>query len=344
MNSVGFFNHQRSGCFMYRIKRPMDVLRNNEIPVIQLGINEDIQGYDDIKSIQVYGIYPFSFSNVLTTLKNDNKKIIYDLDDALELVDTSNPFYHSVKRDGFSEREILQYADHITVSTQGIYDYVRPKTDKPITIIPNTYDPEDWKTIKPTKEGLRIGFAGSPTHLEDLIIVLPALIELQKNYPFTFIIFGFSTGDYHNWHRAFSLTCPTEGIPLLKEFDRLISQLNFQWVPSVDFALYPQVLTNLALDIGICPLKSTPFNDCRSASKAMEYTLGGTLALASDVIPYQNEQSSILVKDNEWYKTLELYIQNPELRDTIHAQHKNWIMDNKNVNTQFPILKDIYEV
>jgi hypothetical protein len=131
---------------------------------------------------------------------------------------------------------------------------------------------------------------------------------------------------------------------MLNKLDSLIKEINFEWIPFVDFSNYPATLTNMALDIGICPLKETPFNKCRSASKAMEYTLSGALALASDVTAYRQDPTSILVKDTEWLEKLEYYIQNPTEREEQRLKHLQWLQQNREITTQQDILKSIYEV
>lgn len=341
---VVYFNHQKSGCFWYRIKNPMEALDRAGVITKKISLNEDVET-DDLKSLQVYGIYPFSFEYVLDTLKKDNKKIVYDLDDALDLIDTTNPFYHNVKKDVNSQKEMFKYADHITVATIGLLNYARSKTDKPITVIPNGYNPSEWTYDRPQREGIRIGFAGSTTHVDDLIMVLPSIINLQKKYDIRFLIMGFGNTTYEAWLRDFRFSGATEEAQkALNKLVPLMRQINFEWVPYIDFDFYPSTLINMSLDIGICPLKNTPFNNCRSASKAMEYTLAGALALASDTEAYRNDPTSILVKDNEWEEQLEFYVRNKEIRQKLQNEHLRWIQENRNVDNQVDLLKSIYLV
>lgn len=333
--SVGFFSHQPSGCSWYRIEHPMEVMRRHGIKVVRIKLDEDVI-LDDIKTIQLYGIYPFSFEKVLKYLKSEGKRIVYDLDDPLELIDPTNPFYYSVKRDSYSQSEILKYADHITVSTEKMANYARERTDKPITVIPNSYFEHEWPTVT------RIGFAGSATHVKDLLLVLPAIKDLQKKYNISFVLMGFSKMDYETTLRQIRFTSPQEGQEALNQFEELMKDIKCEWVGNVDYDIYPQVLTNLKLDIGLCPLTSTPFNDSRSASKAMEYTLAGALSLASDTEPYRTDPTSILVKDNEWLEKLEYYILNPKIRDDKRHEHLTWLKTNRDINKQIDLLKSVY--
>lgn len=321
----------------------MDALERSGVPVRMIRLNEDIE-IDDIHSFQVYGIYPFSFEYALKHLKSEGKKIVYDMDDALDLIEPSNPFYYSVKRDTGSQREIFNYADHITVSTQKMKEYVQERSKVPITVVPNCFSQEEWKFPRPQREGFRIGFAGSSTHVEDLIMVLPAIKSLQSKYDVRFLIMGFGQDDYDSWLKQFRFTATPEGQKLIDNLEYLMKDIKFEWIPYVDFESYPSTLINMSLDIGICPLKSTPFNDCRSASKAMEYTLSGALALASNTIPYQSEPTSILVDDDQWEEQLEFYIKNPIIRAKAHSNHLAWLRDNRDIDNKVDLLKSIYLV
>lgn len=341
--SINFFNHQHSGCYWYRIKRPMDTLRNCGIPVDIVDIGKDVD-LDKSQTFQLYGAYPMSFEKTLEFLKEKGMKIVYDSDDALDLVDEQNPFYYAVKKDAWSVQEILNHTDELTVSTPQMAEYFKGKTKAKITVIPNVYDPKDWTFKRPEREGIRIGFAGSSTHVADLINIIPTIKKLQDKYNVKFLIMGFGKEDYRTWFKQFRYVSAPEGIKLLEQLDKLMSEIVFEWIPFVDFELYPQVLTNMALDIGICPLQPTPFNNHRSACKAMEYTLSGALALASDTIPYREDQSSILVKDNEWEEALTHFIENPENRKAEHAVCLDWIKENRNCESESykNLIKSIY--
>lgn len=341
MKGVGHFSHQKSGCYWYRIQQPMEAMRRAGVPVTSIRLNEDVV-LDDIRSVQVYGIFPFSFETALTYIKSQGIRIVYDLDDALDMIDPSNPFYHSVRRDAFSEREIFKFADHVTASTQAIANYARTKTELPITVVPNCYNPEEWTYPRPPREGIRIGFAGSTTHVEDLLPVLPHIRALQEKYSITFLLFGFGPETYDKWIRDYRFAGTDQSREDLDKFVALMEGIKFEWVPFVDFENFPSTLINMSLDIGLCPLKDSGFNRARSASKAMEYTLGGALALCTDIEAYNQDPTSVLVKDGHWYDELEFYITHPEERKAAQEGHLQWIKEKRNIDTQVDLLKSIY--
>lgn len=341
---VGFWQHQRSGCWWYRIKHPMDLLQANGVETEMLQIDKDIE-IDTFQSIQFYGAYPFSMEKVLKLLKEKGIKIVYDTDDALDLVEETNPFYHSVKKDVGSVKEVLAYADEVTVSTPEMEKYIKGMYEGKITVVPNCYLPSEWTFPKPQREGIRIGFSGASPHVSDLLEVIPVIKKLQDKYNVKFLIMGFGEQDYVTWYKQYRYIAQPEATRELRKLDNLLKDIVFEWVPFVDFSIYPQVLTNLALDIGICPLKDTPFNNHRSACKAMEYTLAGALALASDTIPYREDKNSILVPEGKWEEMLETtikdLIENAGINNTSHLE---WTKENRNLENQVDLLKSIYVV
>jgi glycosyltransferase involved in cell wall biosynthesis len=341
---IYYFPHKPSGCYWYRIQQPMEMLKANGITTQLVPINSIAD--DDFTALQLYGATPFSVERVLKYMKEEGKKIVYDADDALDLIEPTNPNYYAVKKDAKSADEVLAYADEVTVSCPAMKEYMQGKFKEPITVIPNCYTPSEWTFPRPKREGIRIGFAGSSTHVKDLVEIIPVIKRLKEKYPeIIFFIMGFGQSDYQTWYKQFRYISPAGALKDLQELDKNLSELgDFQWVPFVDYDKFPSTLINMSLDIGICPLKETPFDKCRTACKAMEYTLSGALALASDTTPYREDKSSILVKDNEWESILEFYIQNPQIREQARLSHLDWIQKNRVNTTQLEPLKRVYGV
>ncbi len=347
-NAVGYFSPSRSGCSWYRIEHPMNALRKAGIPVHKIGIDEEIDEsvIDSLMSFQLYGAVPFSFEPVLKYLKGKGIKIIFDMDDALDLIEPSNPHYFSVKKDVGSVRQVLDYADEVTVATPMLEKHVKEHYNYQgkVTVLPNCYDPEEWKVIRPPHDDIRVGFAGSSSHVSDLIEVLPAIKSLQEKYDIKFYIMGFGQESYGEWSKKFRYTAHNIAREELNTLDTLLKEITYVWIPFVDHSIYPQTLTNMALDIGICPLKDTPFNNCRSASKAMEYTLSGALAVANDVEAYRNDMSSITIWD--WSIDLNRIVEG--FRETHDVYQKDinlkWLQENRDINTKIDLIKSVYVV
>lgn len=338
---AGFFAHKPSGCQWYRTEHPINALKAHGVDTEIIAINQDFDDKTDV--FQFYGAYPFSFQLPLEWMKKEGKRIIYDADDALDLIDITNHNYYGVKKDLGSVKQILDQADEITVSTPEMEKYMRRKSDKKITVIPNCFVPSEWTYPRPKREGIRIGFAGSATHIGDLIEVLPAIKNLQQKYDITFLIMGLSShSDYKRWYQEYRYVSTEEGIKELELFDKLLTEIRFEFVPFVESSMYPSTLINMALDIGLAPLKDTPFNRCRSACKAMEYTLSGALCLASYLEPYKEDKNSYKVLDGQWEEQIEFFINNPLIRDSARNEHLKWTKENRDINTKIDLLKSVY--
>jgi glycosyltransferase involved in cell wall biosynthesis len=329
----------------------MDLLYDHGIDVRAIPINTDINEeiYNNLTAVQLYGIYPFSMFSTIETLKKDGKKIVYDFDDAMELVERTSPFYTDVQRDKDSAREILKLVDHVIAATPALKDYISGMTTAPITVIPNSFQESEWTFKRPQRDGIRIGFSGASPHITSLIKVLSAIRNLQKKYDVRFLIMGFGKENYDEWAKNYRSLCLPEGIKAVDDFTIALRGIKYEWIPFVNYTDFPSTLINLSLDIGICTLKDTPFNRCRSASKAMEYNLAGALAIASDMPTFPSE-CSIKVNDSgldgemNWEKCLTYYIENPEERRFMHEKHLGWIKENWNIEKQLKAYKEVYEV
>ncbi len=337
MKAIGYWPHAPSGCAWYRIKTPMDALARVGLNVQTVEIDKDFIA-SEYQSVQFYGAVPFSMEKVLKYMKEQGIKIVYDCDDALDLIDDTNPFYHAVKKDVGSTAAMLEYADEVTVANEELKKYLSDKTKAKITVIPNCYNLEEWKHQRIPHEEIRIGFAGSATHVPDLIEIIPVIKILQEKYDIKFYLMGFGPTTYEDWFKNYRYIAQPASTKVLRELDALLKTIQFEWIPFVDFSLYPKVLTELSLDIGLCSLKDTPFNRCRSASKAMEYNLSGAIVLASDSHTYNSEPTS--VKVNGWENDIERLI----LYKQSNTKELEWLSNNRIIDTQLDLLKSVYVV
>jgi hypothetical protein len=348
-NAIAYFQYAPSGCSWYRIEHPMNALAKAGVTVHNLPIGEDIDDsiIDSLKSVILYGAVPFDNEAPLKFFKEKGIKIVYDMDDALELVDINNPFYYTVKKDVGSVNLALEYADHITVATPELERFVRAfyGFKGHITVIPNCYDISEWGHNRVPHEEIRVGFAGASPHVPDLIEIIPAIKNLQEKHNIKFYIMGFGQDNYEDWAKAYRFTSHKEAHKELQTLGELLKTIKFEWIPFVNYTEYPRVLTNLSLDIGLCPLKSTPFNDCRSASKAMEYNLSGAIVLASDVIPYRQDPTSILIRSaEEWETAIEKMIHKIKNNQVTNYGVLQWLKNNREISTQVDLLKSVYLV
>jgi glycosyltransferase involved in cell wall biosynthesis len=125
--------------------------------------------------------------------KSKNIRTVYDTDDAIDLVDESNPAYDFSRTRIAQARFMMTNADVVTTTTPELAEHLR-RWNRSVSVIPNSIDPEEW-TIRPRepKREMRIGWAGGNTHYRDVALVMDALSDLQARTRFKFVVHGLTT-------------------------------------------------------------------------------------------------------------------------------------------------------
>lgn len=262
------------------------------------------------------------------------RKLVYDIDDNYLDVPESNPVYGEFK-EGKRSRAILSttfyFADALTCSTEPLKERLERHfldvhgIKKPIFVIPNMNDVKDWEFIPPAKHEDRIviGYSGSNSHQDDLLIVLPVIDKLMKKYKnLHFEIMGaIDKSKLDNYFRGFTQ----------KHLERVAM------LPSTPtFWEYPGYLAQQKWDIGIAPLVDTAFTRAKSHIKWMEYSMYKIPVVASRVYPYfmelcgrdtitDGETGFLCSNQKEWEKTLEMLIKDRGLRERIGQQAYDFV-------------------
>jgi glycosyltransferase involved in cell wall biosynthesis len=237
-----------------------------------------------------------------------NIPTVIDVDDLLLSIPSHNPahVYYNKKNVRRLMVECFDAVDKILVSTRFLREEMMERTKRPesdFIICPNFIHSEIWgehlqevkkrKSDKPT-----IGWQGSGTHDVDFHQVLPALVQLKKEFDFTLVLFG--------------------GIP--STIRHYLAGKEYLWKPFVPFAEYPATLVSLNFDIGIAPLADTRFNRSKSNIKWLEYSAMKVPCVASKVDTYESithGETGYLVTKDEWYDTLKTLLTDADLRKKI---------------------------
>lgn len=274
------------------------------------------------------------------TAKQQGKKVIIDIDDNYWEVPESNPLYNTYKK-GAKDRAylstVLYFADVVTTSTEPMKERIIKHfkdvdgIDKKVYVIPNCNEAKDWEVEKGkgNKEGIVIGYAGSNSHQDDLLMVFPKVIEVMKKYPQVkfHIIGAIGKNDVDKYFKDIPQHI-RERIALLPVTDT--------------YSEYPAWLSSQKWDIAIAPLVDSPFNRCKSHIKFMEYTMAGFPVIASRVYPYfmpingkeviTNEVTGLLVKETQWFDAIEDLILHPEKRKLLQENAKKHVLENWQYN------------
>jgi hypothetical protein len=194
--------------------------------------------------------------------KKAGQTLVVDIDDFYPGLVESNQAYHftdpskskNVNRDFYYQ--VIDLADHLTVATQGLYDYYS-RSHPSVHLIRNGIDFERWKPKKVRDRKPTIGWVGGiPWRSNDIETTSNWLPGLLKDNDLMFHHSGHIQGHKNFWDLA--------GI----DINRVTVS------PMMVILDYPQMFDNI--DIGIVPLNDIEFNTLgKSALKGMEYAASG---------------------------------------------------------------------
>lgn len=231
------------------------------------------------------------------------QKIVNDLDDWYWGLDTANQaFYashpkYNPNEDRYAYQKTLSNSDLVIVSTPYLADRVRQRIQAPIVVVENTVDLDRFKPhpVTDTDQPL-VGWVGSTNHRSgDLEMMRGILGPLKRSNEIRLM-----HGGHHAKYRSFA-----EAIGVAEhEVDLLL--------PLADQEQYPKMLI---MDIGIVPLRHTPFNQSKSYIKGLEYSAAGIPFVAQSIDAYvdlrvKHNLGIVVRKPDEWMKAIR------RLRDT----------------------------
>lgn len=234
---------------------------------------------DDLKDIHLLILYRCIQGSSLTWLRYARLKqikVIYELDDDLLEPPEDEVWGKRYRLSRLSEiiRNFLAEADLVKAGSPELAKRLQAKG------YPAIYQPYAAKNMTSFKERMaeppyRVGYFGSPHHLPDIEMIVPALQHikdaLQDQIQLEFI------GCYpRQWQQLGAKIYPFE----------------------TDYDAFLECLTNRQWSLGLVPLRKTAFNAAKSNSKFRELTAAGVLGIYSHLAPYQG---SVINGDTGWF-------------------------------------------
>ena len=298
-------------------------------------------------------------------IRENNIKIIYDIDDDFINIDSTHPLYEFFVILKDSIEFIITNSDIVTVST----DYLKKQLDnynENIKVIPNTLM-NRWNTNENfenknlnSKKTIKIGYFGTKTHELDLKIIEKPIKNTMNHFSNKKIIFEIVGGSAKNYDWMHQIIIPSNyNNPKIKHrlkniISYFLKKFNiFEGLLStyLPYEMFIEWIKNeIEWDIAVAPLENTNINQSKSNLKYLEYTALNIPCIYSNIGPYKEigEKNTGIVVNNtteEWTNALITLIEDYELYATIlknaHEDvSKNYLVKNS-VEIWEKIIKEI---
>lgn len=292
----------RDGCSWYRVEVPARWLREQGVTVrTKYADQGDVcEAEGDLEGIGTFfnsrGVDPTLLFAALA-MQQRGIRVVYDMDDDLWALPEWN--YHAALTDERMRKNMtsmVRVADVVTTPTQVLAGRLEALGGKP-RVIPNALPSEAFvDRPRAPHTGLRIGWAGSATHIEDLAQVHAAFAQLLLDrLDVTLVFFGWTP-------------------PLWIHYVRAESH------PWVQLPAYYDALAALDLDIFVAPLAACAFNEAKSPLKLYEAGAMGWPIVCTDFGPYAGAPDGVpalrvpLDRPDRWHEALTVLCRDPALR------------------------------
>lgn len=312
----------------WRLEAPFKYL--NRLPgfdarVIDGGITDEVAQWADVYVLQ--GCVDRDGIALLHAYQQEQgKKIVVEQDDLIE-VEEDNPHkkHHEVKAAAEVIKITMDIADMVTTTTK----YLSRKLseyNKNVVVLPNYIDLETWdlKKHRNNSKRLRIGWAGSITHLEDLKSVAPQITKVLKNFTNTELVLV--------------------GEPRAKE---LFPGIKVECMLGVPFEVWPTRLHSLKLDIAFAPLRDTTFNKAKSNIKFLEYSIAQIPGVYSKTVYCYNKieprRGLIAYNKKQWEMCLRNLIYSDNLRNDIRSNAYSFVKSWHSLDSHINLWAEAYE-
>jgi glycosyltransferase involved in cell wall biosynthesis len=335
-----------------RVLEPLHYLnkRGHKIFEMESAIasNTSQQVFKEMNTLLIsnYDITPNNYDTFekLAQFCHDSKKLIVcDFDDIYYDIEEPNPYRPRILPFDFLKK-VITISNILTVTGSELVQTFKKYNSK-ISILPNMIDFKKYTPRPQLSKIFRIGLVGSINHLRNIPLITDAVRGLQAKYPFEFVVAGMFE-DFQKLSEA--AKAGLTDTPFLKEFlefKKYFEGINCEVKPLVDSEHFPIELSRLDLDVGLCPIKDTVLNRCRSGLKSCQYASVNTLAVGSKVHPYREEP--IILADNttaSWTQQLEKIITNKTFReDSVKLQY-DYVLNHRNYEKNITQWERVYQI
>lgn len=329
-------NQRPFGSAYIRLIRPLTHPHLQEAVEVTQGLTYQGQAIDGVIVDRLWrpDISPAVAKALLKQVRAAGSRFIYALDDNFLALPAEKRDWEPTDERLESVRIFLAEADGLMVTTPALRDRFAEFNSK-IVVVPNALDerllptrPTTHRQVKAGSNFLNlirrfrpkrtiIGYMGTFTHDDDLMMILPALQTVAAG---------------HKHELEFQLVGAVRQPSTLTA----LKQLPFRvYHHKLKRSEYPQFMAwfsgRVRWDIAIAPLKDTPFNRCKSDVKFLDYCAIGAAGIYSDVPAYQASvrhlETGWLAENNEaaWVEALKTLLADEPLRQQIAGQASHYL-------------------
>lgn len=328
LNSIRDF---ANGCFYVRTHVPFLELKKrgfdtSYITKANYNYQEVVDNLDAVVFSRVYQSDPL---RDMWRFQKAGIPCIYELDDYIWEIPEVNPAHETFKPNAIAQvEELARNANAVTVSTEPLKEKLSEFNDN-VYVCPNAVSFSQFKKRVGHTPKPRIGWVGGANHYGDLELIVDELLKLDKEIDFEFVIQGLSSAPIESemYYKELENKWEAENHSeyrntSLRVYEKLKQLKSFTHYPFYPPEFYPNILSQLNLDIGLIPITKDKFNHYKSCIKFYEYAAVGTLALASDELPYKDEVN-FTVEDNNWAESIKWALANRnEAKELQDKQYK----------------------
>src|SRR5574341_317454 len=130
-----------------------------------------------------------AYEQILALAHREGKPVILELDDLLFELPEDHPDRqtHRYAKALLPILRALTEVDLVTVATRPLREYVLPYNEN-VAVLPNYLNDDLWRLRPPVpfaaqKDTVVIGYMGGITHVPDLDLIVPALLDLDRRHP-----------------------------------------------------------------------------------------------------------------------------------------------------------------
>lgn len=305
--------------------------RSGEAVMVVSPIEMRDQDLDEADIIIMEGtIDPRSIATVWAYSAEMGKVFIAECDDWVEVTDKTHPFYkeHKELKATKWQSALIAKADAVTTTTDFLAKELRNFNGN-VKVLPNCLDMDLWGTpkLENTDDEVRIVWAGSATHREDMAMIKPVVFRILEKYPNARFIY---CGDGKLWENKLFEDHP---------------QTEFVQPTSLD--QWPMKFKTLRADIGLIPLLDNHFNHCKSNLKWLENAAYSIPCVMSPTVYSEyvidGVDGYIAKNEDEFVEKLSKLIENKEIRKTIGMNANTRLLNEYDISKNWRQWLDFYK-